>query len=387
MSARPNLAINLDELISLRHHLHAHPELSRQEFQTSAYLQQYLTDHLKPDEIIRLAGAGFAAVYNGKKPGKTVLIRCELDALPIHETNENLPYKSVFDGIGHKCGHDGHMSILIGIAQIFSQNRPDTGRVVLLFQPDEETGTGARECSTHRNFQEFITPDFAFALHNFPGAPRGQIICKPNTFMAAVKCAALKFHGKETHSGMPEKGTSPAFAIAEITNISKDIQKKFNTDHGFALIVPVHYQMGVSSSGVAPGYGEAYYTLRAENSETEQEMWNEFHSAVKQICTKYGLELEIEIIEEFETTNNDPDCVKMIEHAANENGYEYLSLTEPFRAGEDFGEITKRYKGAIFGIGAGEHHPELHNPDYDFPDEIIPHGISMFLNLIRQVLD
>lgn len=379
--------LDMDKLIELRHYLHAHPEVSRQETMTSAYMRQYLQENSTPDEIIDLAGAGFAAVYNGHNPGKTILIRTELDALPIHEINDDIPYRSIYDGVGHKCGHDGHMTMVAGVAQLLTQNRPDSGRVVLLFQPDEETGTGARECANHPDFDALIKPDYAFALHNFPSYPKSQILCKTGTFTSAVTFVAVKLKGKETHSAMPEKGVSPAFAIAEITQASQDIQAQFDTPEEYALIVPVHYDMGVSSSGVAPGYGEAHYTLRTCRNDVVDQMWAVFKEKSEQIAAKHGLQIEFEIMEEFAANYNTEDTVEMIKKAASDCGLDYLNLDVPFRGGEDFGEITKRYKGAMFGLGSGENRPDLHNPDYDFPDDIIPAGVMMFNDLIEQVLN
>lgn len=377
--------INLDKLIALRHWLHAHPEVSRQEVKTSEYMQTYLQEHHTPDEIVPLAGAGFAAIYNGKESGNTVLLRTELDALPIHEINTDLEYRSVYDGVGHKCGHDGHMAIMTGVASIYAQNRPLKGRIVLLYQPDEETGTGARDCCNHPNFQK-IEPDYAFALHNLPNFPEHEIICKLGSFSAAVKFAAIKLTGKESHSAQPETGVSPAQALAEITFLSQQIQNKYDTPEEYALNIPIHYVMGLSSSGVNPGYGEAHFTLRTCRNDVVVEMWEEFYSEAKEIAKKHNLEIDFEFIEDYAANFNDGDALAMIQKAARSNSLSYTEIEKPFRWGEDFGEITNRYKGAMFGLGSGENRPDLHNADYDFPDEIIPTGIAMFKNLIDQVL-
>ncbi len=385
MKTAENLDIDLEELKKLRHWLHAHPEVSRQETKTSEYVRAYLEKNAKPDEIVPLAGAGFAAVYNSQNPGKTILIRTELDALPIHEINEDLPYKSIYDGVGHKCGHDGHMTMLTGLAQYYAKSRPTEGRVVLLYQPDEETGTGARECADHANFEK-IKPDYAFALHNLPGFPLHEIVCKVDTFSSAVKFMAMKLTGKEAHSAQPETGASPSLAIAEITLLSQEIQKKYDTPKEYALIVPIYFQMGVSSSGVGPAYGEAHYTLRTCRNEMVDKIWEDFSSKAEEIAKKYGLKIEFETLEDFAANFNGEESVSMIQKAAKENDLSYTTIDKPFRWGEDFGEITKRYKGAMFGLGAGEDRPDLHNPDYDFPDEITISGIVMFKNLIEQAL-
>lgn len=376
--------IDLNQLTALRHWLHAHPEISRHESETARYLQRFLASHAAPDEFISLAGAGFAAVYNGKKPGKTVLLRTELDALPIHEINGDLPYRSIHDGVGHKCGHDGHMAILAGVAQTLT-TRPESGRVVLLFQPDEETGTGARACCNHQNFQN-IKPDYAFALHNLPGFPKGAVVCKAGTFASAVKYMAVKFSGKEAHSAQPETGASPSFAMAELTLKAREIQAIYDKPEAYALIVPVYTEMGVPSSGVCPARGEVHFTLRAAEGAVVERMWEDLASGAKTFGDNYGLTLAFETKEEFAANANSQLAFGMIQTASIEAGADFMRIDRPFRWGEDFGEITQRYEGGMFGLGAGEHQPDLHNPDYDFPDDILVPGITMFTTLARMAL-
>lgn len=381
----PELKIHLNQLIELRHWLHAHPEVSRQEVETAKYMRQFLTDYAAPDAFVPLAGAGFAAVYDGVKPGKTVMLRTELDALPIHEVNQDLPYRSVYDGVGHKCGHDGHMTIMAGVAQTLAK-RPDEGRVVLLFQPDEETGTGARTCCLHPDF-EAIRPDFAFALHNLPGFPKGAVVCKTGTFASAVKYAAVKFSGKEAHSAQPETGASPSFAMAELTLAAREIQARYDKPDAYALIVPIYTGMGVQSSGVCPGSGEVHYTVRAAEGSVVEAMWTELTTAAERLANTYGLTVTFETREEFAANANSQLAFDMIRSAAANAETEFVPIDRPFRWGEDFGEITQRYEGGMFGLGAGENQPDLHNPDYDFPDDLIVPGITMFSNLIRLALD
>lgn len=376
--------IDLDRLIALRHWLHAHPELSRDETETAQHMRRFLAEHAKPDRIIPLDGAGFAAVYDGALPGKTVLLRCELDALPIHELNTDLPYRSTRDGIGHKCGHDGHMAILAGVAQSLAI-RPKSGRVVLLFQPDEETGTGARQCCLHENFTQ-IAPDFVFALHNLPGFPKDQVICRLGTFASHVKYAAIKLSGKEAHSAQPETGASPAFALAEVTLKARDIQAKYDQPDRYALVVPVYCQMGVQASGISPAKGEAHFTLRAPDSATVEFMWHDLTDFAQAKAAQYGLALELQTNEEFAATINGQIPVDMIRQAAATLGLGFIDKATPFRWGEDFGELTQRHCGAMFGLGAGENRPDLHNPDYDFPDEILQSGIAMFVALVKSAL-
>lgn len=379
------------KLRQLRHALHANPELSRREFRTAERLKRYLAEHAPPDETVELAGAGFAAVYSGAGTGRTVLVRAELDALPIQEANDVLPYRSEIANVSHKCGHDGHMTILTGLARALSRERPSSGRVVLLFQPDEETGTGAGECCEHENFAK-IRPDYAFALHNFPGFPKHEILCRTGVFMSAVRCMVIKFAGKEAHSAMPETGASPALAIAQLTQAAEEIQQSFDKPEERALIVPVAFKMGFGldgkalGSGISPGFGEAHFTLRSPHNDIVGEMWRLFAAKAEQLATRHGLSITFDAIEHFSASINDGRAVSTIQQAATQNGLTYTELAAPFRAGEDFGEITSRYTGAMFGLGAGENCAELHNPDYDFPDDLIPTGVRMFKSLVDRCL-
>jgi metal-dependent amidase/aminoacylase/carboxypeptidase family protein len=218
----------LDEIISARHELHKKPELSESENDTATYICSYLCKFAPPDNIFDgIGGTGVVAVYNSGQPGPTVLFRAELDALPVQEVND-FEHKSQCDGVSHKCGHDGHMATLLGLARVLkhpttslittlhttlspaaasvesdtaegtSENLPITkkeapmkfksGRVVLLFQPAEEIGVGAAAMLADPTFNAVVpSPDLVFGFHNVPGHPRGAVILKPGVFTASVR--------------------------------------------------------------------------------------------------------------------------------------------------------------------------------------------------------
>ena len=158
-----------ERLLKLRRELHRHPGLSGQEEKTSATIERYFIA-LKPDRVYRnIGGNGIAFEFSGSKPGKTLMLRADLDALPIPESKK-LPWASENPGVSHKCGHDGHMTILCGVAELISLDRPEEGRVILLFQPAEETGTGAAKVISDNQFPA-MKPDYVFGLHNLPGFP------------------------------------------------------------------------------------------------------------------------------------------------------------------------------------------------------------------------
>lgn len=365
-----------------RKFLHAHPEISGQESNTAAFITTYL-DTLSPDHLIgAIGGHGIVAIFEGAAPGPHILFRAELDALPIKEIND-FPHKSQKEGQSHKCGHDGHMTILLGLAQLFSTHRPEKGKVSLLFQPAEETGAGAAEVMKDERFKA-LKPDFVFALHNLPGHPKHQIVVKSGAFTASVKSLIIRFFGKTAHAAEPEKGINPAFAISElITRIINLSNNDAETDN-FALITPVHIQLGTPDYGISAGYAEVRLTIRTWTSDGMNQLGNALLTEIHDIARENKLEYETTWTHVFRANKNDEEALQAVQKAAEMAGFDLFEKTYPFKWGEDFGLFTQQYKGAMFGLGAGEDTPALHNPDYDFPDELIRTGVTMFFNIARQ---
>ncbi|MBK7291613.1 MAG: M20/M25/M40 family metallo-hydrolase [Chitinophagaceae bacterium] len=191
-----------NELIQLRHWLHAYPELSGVETKTAEHVAAFI-GKLHPDKIVtNIGGNGVLVLFDSNKPGKTILFRSELDALPIQEINK-FAYRSVTDGISHKCGHDGHTTILCGLAEKLSAEKPLTGKVYLLFQPAEETGEGAKLVVEDSQFD--IKPDYIFAFHNLPGYTKGTICCKEDLFSASVNSIYYKVKRKNCSMQLNQK--------------------------------------------------------------------------------------------------------------------------------------------------------------------------------------
>lgn len=370
-------------LVKLRKLLHRYPELSGQEVETAKRISGFLNSY-KPTKLIEgIGGNGVAAVYSYFGTGPTVLIRCELDALPIEEVN-TFEHRSEDEHVSHKCGHDGHMSIVAGLAIHLSKNRPKTGKVVLLFQPAEENGEGAKAVLEDPQFEE-IRPDYVFALHNLPGYPMHKVVCRSGSFTASVQSIIIKLHGKTSHAGEPDLGINPALAIAEILQQTNKLQVP-KEEKGFKQVTPIQIEMGEEAYGISAGYGEVKLTIRTWDSDTMEELAADCEKLAKKIGKKYKLKVEIDWTQFFSANQNGEDMVEVIREAAKANGFEFEEKQEPFRWGEDFGLFTEQYKGAMFGIGAGEKTPALHNPDYDFPDEITPTGVKMFASIIDHVL-
>ena len=205
---------DLVELTEWRRKLHQHPEISNEEAMTAREVVEFLAE-TGPDKVVTgLGGHGVAMVYDSGNAGPTVLFRSELDALPIQELS-GVPHASLVPGKSHMCGHDGHTAILAALGRQLGRRRPDRGRVVLMFQPAEETGNGAAGVVADPRFGE-IAPDFAFSLHNLPGIPFGEVRLRTGVVNCASRGMRIVLEGKTAHSSMPETGVSPMLAISRL---------------------------------------------------------------------------------------------------------------------------------------------------------------------------
>ncbi|ELR68352.1 Putative hydrolase [Fulvivirga imtechensis AK7] len=375
----------LQKLQQLRKDVHRHPEVSGEEKETAKRIAAFIREY-KPDEVLTdLGGSGMVFIFKGSKPGPTVMIRAELDGLPIREVND-LPYRSQYEGKAHLCGHDGHMAIVAGLAGIFADRRPQRGNIALMFQPAEETGEGAARMLESREFLR-IQPDYIFALHNLPGFPKNEIVIKPGIFASASKGFIAVLEGKTSHAAEPENGKSPAMAVAEMILSIERAAREADELKGFALATIVHVKIGERAFGVTPGNAVVMATLRAHHDQDLEKLENIIAEQCHQIAGKHGLKLRLDETETFHSTINDADCSILVENVATELMLTVYKTSEAFRWSEDFGLFTQKYKGAMFGLGAGESTPDLHNPDYDFPDQITKSGILMFYHIIDRLLN
>ena len=380
--------LQLPKLIHLRKELHKHPEVSDHEEQTALLIKKTILP-FRPDRLIEnLGGHGLAFIFDGKQHGSTVMFRCELDALPINEEN-NFAYRSSKNGVSHKCGHDGHMAILSGLAEVIHKNPPKTGRVILLFQASEENGQGAKRVMQNSKFK-LIEPDYIFALHNVPGFSENSILVKNDTFSSASIGLIIRLKGKTSHASEPEKGKNPVFVMANILNKVESFALPGNNPERIKIITPIYCKLGEQAFGTNPGNAEMMFTIRATHTNDFEYLKNYVIDAVKnsirEADSTYEFNMEFEWVEEFPNTQNNATCNSIIMKASKESGLPTVKLLTPFRWSEDFGHYLKKYPGTMFGLGAGVDQAALHNPDYDFPDELIEAGIKMFYNIYNIIL-
>ncbi len=372
-----------DELVEIRHYLHSIAEISGEENDTAEFIEETLKS-CKPDELITgVGGNGIAARFGKESIGPGVLIRCELDALPIAEENE-LNYISQTEGVGHKCGHDGHMAIVCGVAKNLAERKQLNGEVILLFQPAEETGKGAERVLDDEKFAD-INPDYVFTLHNVPGFRKHQIVVRSGSFAAASVGLIVRMKGETSHAAHPEEGTSPALAVAQLIQLLSSLPQYYAPLDKAAKATVIHARVGEEAFGTSPGYGEVMVTLRTYEDETLEKLKAKALELTEGVAETFGLELETEWVEPFPATVNNENAVDIIRQAADDSNFEITEKESPFSWSEDFGHFTAAYKGALFGLGSGTDQPALHAADYDFPDDIIKTGVQMFMGIIDQI--
>ncbi|MEN8153623.1 MAG: amidohydrolase [Acidobacteriota bacterium] len=375
----------LEKIKKLRKELHQNPELSGHEMETAKRIRNFIVSNHNTEIIDNLGGNGLAAIYSFSDNGPVIMIRCELDALPIEETNL-IEYRSKVKNVSHKCGHDGHMAIVAGLIFWIKEQQFKQGKIILLFQPAEETGVGAHNILNDPEFKKYV-PDYIFALHNIPGEPLNSIIMVEDNFSSTVQSISVKLTGKESHAAEPEKGINPSLAIAEIIKKFFLLNVLNVGSEEFSILTPVHLSMGKKAYGTSAGSGEIHYTLRTWTEKSMKKLKVELNEVLVNICRDHRLQFESEWFDYFPTAVNDSYCNEIIRKTAKKNNYELIEKPTPFRFGEDFGWFSQNYKTAMFGIGAGKGSPALHHADYDFPDEIIDTGINMFTGIIELILN
>ena len=385
-------AANADDIARFRQQLHARPELSESEHDTATAIVARLAP-THPTAVVDRLGTmqtGICAIYDSGIPGPVVLIRAELDALPIQESN-TFGHRSKTSGVSHKCGDDGHMATLVAVAEGLHSRPIPRGKVYLLFQPAEETGTGAASVLADERFKALDPPDAVYAFHNVPKYPLGQVLLRKGLFAQGSVGFIARYRGKTSHSSYPEHGVNPSAAVTELVAAVNRFGETLSESVSAPILGTVSYaQLGVAEKGpnfgTTPGEGVVMGVVRAHKTSDLERVRDELASRAGQLARDAGLEHELSWHEAFAATESDDDCVAAIEAAAAHAELDVGYLDEPFRWSEDFGYFTAAFKGAFFGLGSGADQPQLHDDGYDYPDALIGIGASIYRSIIDRHL-
>ncbi|MEZ5031159.1 MAG: amidohydrolase [Saprospiraceae bacterium] len=370
-----------ESLTEIRHTLHQYPDLSGGEQATAERICTWLAP-TRPDRLHReIGGHGVLAIY-GDESHPLILFRAELDALPIQEAS-NLSYRSDFAGKAHLCGHDGHMTMLLGLARQWHDHPVAGVRLGLIFQPAEETGQGAAAMLQYP-IMKALQPHRIFACHNIPGEPLGRVLLRKGPITAAVHSTVLTLKGQSSHAAEPHLAHSPNRAIAQLLLAAESMTRADRTDPSFTVVTPVHTLIGGQAYGTTPGQGEIHLTLRAADDNRLATLQTLLLAYANKLAVQDQLNLEHTILEAFPASINDPDAINEVILAIRDASLELSHLPAPYAWGEDMGHFLATWPGALIGLGSGVDQSPLHHPAYDFPDDLLDTGIDLFYHLIQR---
>jgi len=378
------------ELRAIRHDLHAHPELAFEENRTSDLVADRLSSW--GVEVHRgLAKTGIVGVVKGKKTasGRAVGLRADMDCLPMHETG-TVPYKSKHAGRMHACGHDGHTAMLLGTARYLAETRNFDGTAYLIFQPAEEGGGGGKVMVEEGLFERFPANE-VYAVHNWPGLPPGQMSVRPGPVMAATDEIVVTLRGKGGHAAMPQLTVDPVIISAQVISALQTIASR-NVNPLDAIVVSL-CSMETSQIGVfnvIPDFVKLIGTVRSFRPETRDLAEARIKEIVAGIATALGGRAEIEYKRGYPSTiNSEREALFAAKVGERVFGRDNVFTdAEPTMGGEDFSYMLQARPGAyvFLGQGGGPTGCFLHNPGYDFNDEVIPLGAGYLAALIEESL-
>ncbi len=367
MTATKERAASLrEQLVAWRRHLHQHPELSFEEHETAGYIEAELKK-MPGLTVTRPTATSVLAVLKGGEPGRTVLLRADIDALPITEEND-FEFKSKNEGIMHACGHDGHTAILLGTAKMLTDHPEDVpGEVRMIFQHAEEFGPGgAEELVTQTSLMDGV--DVVTGLHLNSQLPAGMVAVKPGAFMASPDMLELKIKGKGGHGAHPEEAIDPiAIGAQVITNLQHVVSRHVGAQD--ALVVTIAKFQAGTTHNVIPDTAELMGTVRTFDPELRQKAPKLIERVIKGICDAHGATYELKY--EFgyrPLINTDWVAEQLREIALAEVGEEHFMVSKPTMGGEDFSAYLEKAPGAYFNVGSGSdeadskwphHHPRF----------------------------
>lgn len=376
----------LPRLAEIRHDLHQHPELGFEEHRTQGVVRNWLADHgYEPRDS---AGTGVVAdLRPGAEP--TVALRADLDALPMQE-HTDLAYRSVHDGCAHKCGHDGHSAILMGVASVLAAQREQiSGNVRLLFQPAEE---GVRGGGARVMVEEGVLDGVreVYGLHNWPGFGKGEVRVVAGPLMAQVDTLEIEIEGEGGHGAMPQVCRDPIVAGAHVVTAIQSAVTRGVGSRGVAVVTVGAFHAGTAHN-VIPGTASMIGTVRTFDPELREDLIASLREVVESTAAAHGTCGRITITPDYPVLVNDDGCAQAVRRVASSVvGEDRVSDAGlPIAAAEDFAYFAREVPSAYFFLGAGQpvgDTPGCHHPDFDFDDDLIEIGVRMFTGLVHDRL-
>jgi amidohydrolase len=384
-----NLIISLqlkDEMRLWRRHLHQYPETAFEENQTADFIASKLTEFGL--EVHRgLAQTGVVATLSGGNSGKKIALRADMDALFIQEQN-TFAHRSRHDGKMHACGHDGHSAMLLGAAKVLAEQRNFNGTVYFIFQPAEEGRAGAKAMIDDGLFEQFPA-DCVFGMHNFPDIPSGHFAVKTGAMMAALDSFEITLNGKATHAAMPHLGNDVIVAAAQlINNLQTIVSRSVNpADPAVVTITQIH---AGNTWNAIPDSVILRGTFRCFDSAVQTLIADKIKQQLDAVCAAFNMSAEFKLNPENPgypvTFNSDAETALALQAATAVVGKENVHPNPtPSMGSEDFAFMLQAKPGCYIWIGNGssENSCLLHNPHYDFNDDILENGVAYWVKLVE----
>jgi amidohydrolase len=376
-----------DWLVQLRRHFHRSPELSYREVKTSRKISDVL-EELGVANQSGIGGTGIVGCIDSGRPGPVVAFRADMDGLPLQEAAE-VPYRSMSDGVMHACGHDAHITIGLGVARaLMEEGWPQTGKgkILLVFQPAEEGGAGAKAMLETGLFDGEPIEAF-FAGHVHPELPVGHIGMAPGVSNAASDSLRIRLTGKGGHGAQPHRCIDPIVAGASlVTQIQSLISRSISPMENVVLTIG-RFHAGTASN-IIPQEALLEGTLRTLKPEVRERMVERLRGMVRGLEPAYGVSADLEINQGYPVLENDGFLAAYVEKIAAEwLGSDCVHIEPPRMGAEDFAYFLQRFPGVLLRLGC--HHPEegfrygLHSPHFDLDERVLDVGVGLFVRLIK----
>ena len=370
-----------DEMTGWRRHLHTMPELGRECFKTAAFVEEKLREFGVDEIQTGFATTGIVAIINGQRNGPTIGLRADMDGLPIIETT-GLEYQSTHEGRMHACGHDGHTTMLLGAAKYLCETRNFSGRVALIFQPDEEA-TGGAEAMVEEGILDTFDISQVYGIHNMPDFPVGGFFTTTGPLMAGADVFDINIKGRGGHGAMPHGTVDPVLAACSIAQAIQTIVSR-NVDAAERLVISVTQIHTGSVDNVIPDTAYMNGTVRSFTPEVRDLAERRLREIVAGQAASYGCEAEVVYNRGYPATYNSAEGVVTATKAARDvSGDEaVVDDFEPVMGSEDFSYMLQKRSGAYLFMGQGPS-AGLHHPEYNFNDDVAPFGASFFARLVE----
>ena len=376
------------ELVAVRRDLHANPEMGFEEIRTSGIVAGALA--AMGVEVHRGIGkTGVVGVIHGQRTdsGKMIGLRADMDALPLNEEGRSA-HCSTVPGMMHACGHDGHTTILLGAAKYLMQNRHFNGTAVLIFQPAEEGLGGAQAMVEDGLFDKFPC-DAIYALHNWPALPAGVVGINPGPMMAASDKFEILIHGRGGHGAHPYQTIDPIMVAATMVTALHTIVSRNVHPLEAAVLSFGHISAGsASAASVIPGQAKLVGTVRSFSDAVQQVVETRMQTLIASIAESFGATAQFTYTRNYPATINTASHANFVADVATElfGADHVVRDLMPSMGSEDFSFMLRKVPGAYFRLGQGgaEEGRFLHNPKFDFNDEVIPTGSATFAALVER---